>query len=62
MNAGLPPEVKTPKPPLLVLLQFVEAPAQGTELFSVGVRPSFEVVPVMSLNTQVVLVGFPLVP
>ena len=51
-NDGVVPEANTPNPPLLVLLQFVEPPAHGTELLPL----------VMSLKTQVVFVELPLVP
>jgi len=43
-NTVLVPDANTPNPPLLVLLQFVEPPAHGTELLPL----------VMSLKTQVV--------
>jgi hypothetical protein len=51
-NAGLPPDATTPNPPELVLLQFGDAPEQGTEILPL----------VMSLNTQVVFAELPLVP
>jgi len=46
------PATSTPNPPLDVLLQLVDPPAQGTEILPL----------VMSLKTQVVLVELPLVP
>jgi hypothetical protein len=51
-NAGLPPDATTPNPPELVLLQFADAPGQGTEILPL----------VISLNTQVVFAELPLVP
>src|SRR4029077_4082459 len=49
-NAGFPLDTTTPNPPLLVLLQFVEPPAHGTEILPL----------VMSLKPQVVLLELPL--
>ena len=51
-NAGAVPDTSTPNPPVVVLLQFVEAPEQGTEMLPL----------VMSLKTQVVLLELPLLP
>src|SRR5260221_832288 len=53
VNAGLPPLTSTPNPPLVALLQFVEPPAQGTELFKFGVRLSVLLLLVMSWKIQV---------
>ena len=51
-NAGVVPDTSTPNPPVVVLLQFVEAPLHGTEMLPL----------VMSLKTQVALLELPLVP
>ena len=53
-NAGTSgvPDTNTPNPPVVVLLQFVEAPVHGTEMLPL----------VMSLKTQVVLLELPLFP
>ena len=51
-NAGAVPDTSTPNPPVVVLLQFFEAPLHGTEMLPL----------VMSLKTQVALLELPLVP